>query len=148
MSSSLLRTALAVLALAPLAVSAQTVATCPSLAGNSDLHWERLDGPGFVFCRALRGDGSEAFAVTISASSPFKPSRNHRAEAASIAGQDGYWYRSEIAGQTVIARETLVDVDDDTVAHISLQAADEAQKARAMEQVGALRFQDARLSSN
>lgn len=148
MSNSLLRTALAVLVLTPLAASAQSVATCPNLAGNSELRWERLDGPGFMFCRALRGDGSEAFAVTISASSPFKPNRRQRAEPASIAGQESHWYRSEIAGQDVIARETLVDVDGDTVAHISLRAADEAQKAQAMQQVQALRFQDARLSSN
>jgi hypothetical protein len=146
--SNLYRVALAILMLAPGAAFAQSPASCPSLPADTGLTWEQLDGPGFVFCRALRGDGSEAFAVTISDSSPFEPNRRNRAEPTSIAGHQGHWYRSEIAGQSVIARETLVEVDGGGVAHISLRAADEAQKAQAMQQVQALRFEDARLSSN
>ena len=103
---------------------------------------------GLRVLRGTPGDGSEAFAVTISDSSPFEPNRRNRAEPTSIAGHQGHWYRSEIAGQDVIARETLVEVDGGKVAHISLRAADETQKAQAMRQVQALRFEDARLSSN
>jgi hypothetical protein len=146
--SNLYRVALAILVLAPGAAFAQSLAGCPTLPADTGLKWEQLDGPGFVFCRALRGDGSEAFAVTLSDNSPFEPNRRNRAEPASIAGHQGHWYRSEIAGQDVIARETLVEVDGGGVAHISLRAADKAQKAQAMQQVQALRFEDARLSSN
>jgi len=145
---NLYRVAVAILVLAPGAAFAQSPASCPSLPADTGLTWEQLDGPGFVFCRALRGDGSEAFAVTISDSSPFEPNRRNRAEPTSIAGHQGHWYRSEIAGQDVIARETLVEMDGGRVAHISLRAADETQKAQAMQQAQALRFEDARLSSN
>lgn len=137
------------LAFAPFAASAQAASICPALPSDAGLHWEQLDGPGFLFCRALAEDGSEAFAVTISHKSPFKPSRSHRAETGSVAGQSVHWYRSEIAGTgTEIARETLVELGDDDVAHISLRAANDGAKDRAMQQVQALQFDDVRLSSN
>lgn len=149
----LIRMGSAVLALAcgaAFAQSAHTASTCPSLPQGSGLKWSLLEGPGFLFCKALRDtDGGEAFAVTLSRSSPFKPRRRDRAERADIAGGDGWWYRSEIAGNDgAIARETLVEVDAQRVAHISLRAASEDAKAQAMRQVQALRFEDARLSSN
>lgn len=145
---SLIRVALAALVLMPMAAPAQSAATCPSLPSDAGLRWEQLAGPGFVFCRALRADGSEAFAVTLSSDSPFEPSRRNRAEEGSIGGEGVYWYRSEIAGDPdAIARETLVELGPDRVAHISLRADSETQKAEAMRQVGALRFDDARLSS-
>lgn len=144
------RMALAILALVPMGAFAQSATACPSLPAGEDLRWERLDGPGFVFCKALRNsDGSEAFAVTVSADSPFEPRRRNRAEQASIDGRDGYWYRSEIAAAPdSIARETLVEIDAQHVAHISLRATSEEQKAEAMRQAQGLRFQDALLSSN
>ncbi len=136
-------------ALTPLGVLAQSPASCPTLPVDAGLRWEQLDGPGFLFCKAVRdSDGGEAFAVTISRESPFKPRRTDRAEEASIAGAPAHWYRSEIAGASAIARETLVELGEDRVAHISLRAADEQAKAQAMQQVQALGFQDARLSSN
>ena len=139
--------ALAIFALLPFGANAQTAANCPTLPADSGLKWDVLDGPGFLFCKALRADGSEAFAVTISHKSPFKPSRSHRAETGSVAGQSVHWYRSEIAG-TEIARETLVELGDEDVAHISLRAANDGAKDRAMQQVQALQFDDVRLSSN
>lgn len=143
------RMAFAILALLPMGAFAQSATACPSLPASDGLRWERLDGPGFVFCKALRADGSEAFAVTVSADSPFEPTRRNRAEQASIAGRSGYWYRSEIAAApNEIARETLVEVDAQHVAHISLRATSEEQKAEAMRQVQGLQFQDALLSSN
>ncbi len=146
--NSLIRVALATLALVPMTALAQS-AGCPELPPASGLKWEQMAGPDFVFCRAVRGDGSEAFAVTISGDSPFEPSRRNRAEEGSVAGQGIYWYRSEIASDPdAIARETLVELDADQVAHISLRAASEEQKAEVMRQIGALRFGDARLSSN
>ena len=141
--------ALAIFALLPCGANAQTAANCPTLPADSGLKWDVLDGPGFLFCKALRADGSEAFAVTLSADSPFKPKRSDRAEQTSIDGRPTYWYASEIAGQTkVIARETLVDVEGGNVAHISLRAGDQDQAQQIMGQVQSLTFRDARLSSN
>lgn len=141
--------AAALLALLPLGAAAQSAANCPALPVDAGLRWEQLDGPGFLFCKAIREDGGEAFAVTISRESPFKPRRNDRAESGSVAGQPAQWYRSEIAGAPgVVARETLVELREDEVAHISLRAADDAAKDRVMQQVQALRFDDVRLSSN
>lgn len=143
--------AFAALAFAASAASAQSApSACPTLPADSGLRWESMDGPGFVFCRALRDtDQSEAFAVTISRDSPFRPSRGDRAEQASIAGQQGYWYRSQIASAPgTIAREALVEVDAQHVAHISFRAASQADMARNQQLVQALRFDDARLTSN
>lgn len=142
--------AAALVALAPLGVAAQSTAVCPTLPVDAGLRWEQMDGPGFLLCRAMReADGSEAFAITISPDSPFKPRRIDREEKASIAGQPAYWYRSEIVGQAqVIVRETLVEVGNGNVAHISLRAASDTAKDQAMQQVQALRFEDVRLSSN
>lgn len=146
------QTAVLLAALASFGAAAQeSPGACPSLPANAGLQWETLDGPGFLFCRALRADdGSEAFAVTISADSPFEPKRGNRAEEGSIAGQPGRWYRSEIAGaENTIARETLVELDSGNVAHISLRAGSEAQLQGVLQQVSGLRFAaDQRLSSN
>ena len=141
--------ALATLALLPPCALAQTAPNCPALPADAGLKWEALDGPNFLFCRALRQDGGEAFAVTLSKASPFKPRRADRAETARIDGQETYWYRSEIAGQdNVIVRETLVDVEGGNVAHISVRATDQAGAEQAMQQAQSLSFRDARLSSN
>lgn len=146
--NKLICAAIAALALVPLAAAAQS-GTCPGLPDGAGLTWEQLAGPDFVFCRALRADGSEAFAVTLSNNSPFEPIRRNRAEQASISGQGAYWYRSELAGAPdAIARETLVELGAGQVAHVSLRATSEEQKAQAMQQVERLRFADARLSSN
>ena len=144
------RVAIAILALLPVGAFAQSMTACPNLPAGDGLRWERLDGPGFVFCKAIRNsDGSEAFAVTVAADSPFQPNRRNRAEQASIDGRSGYWYRSEIAADPdAIARETLVEIDARHVAHISLRATSEEQKAEAMRLAQGLRFQDALLSSN
>lgn len=142
-------TCVAFVALVPLCAVAQTTSSCPDLPPAADLRWERMDASGLLFCRALRADGSEAFAVTISYSSPFDPRRAKRAEEATIAGQKVHWYRSEIAGQQdAIARETLVEIDADSVAHVSLRASSEEQKQEVMRQVERVTFADARLSSN
>jgi hypothetical protein len=47
-----------------------------------------------------------------------------------------------------LVRETLVELDQDRVAHISLQARSQEQLAELLTQVGAVRFQEKRLSSN
>ena len=137
-------------ALASFGALAQSTPNCPSLPANAGLHWEKLDGPGFLFCKALGDDGRESFAVTVSHDSPFKPSRGNRAEENSIAGQPGRWYRSEIATDAgALARETLIKLDSGQVAHISFRADSEAQMQDTMQQVSGMRFSaDQRLSSN
>ncbi len=145
----LLPMALALLALLPWCAQAQTAANCPTLPADAALTWDVLDGPGFLFCKAVRQDGSEAFAVTLSRNSPFKPSRSNRTEEVSIDGQAVYWYESEIAGRDdEVARETLVEMEGGNVAHISLRANDPSQAEQAMRQAQSLTFRDARLSSN
>ena len=46
-------------ALASFGAYAQTSAACPTLPVDSGLQWEKLDGPGFLFCKALGDDGRE-----------------------------------------------------------------------------------------
>ena len=141
--------ALAMLAMLPLCAQAQTASNCPTLPASSGLKWELLDGPGFLFCRALREDGSEAFAVTLGRTSPFKPSRSNRVQEGRVDGQPIYWYASQIAGRDAeVVRETLVEVPGGNVAHVSLRARDSAGAEAAMQQVQSLTFRDARLSSN
>jgi hypothetical protein len=129
---------------------AQSTGDCPSMAADSGMAWEKLDGPGFTYCKAIRNeDGSQAFAVMIGRESPFRPRRGDRAEQAVIDGHGVHWYRGEIAADPdAIVRETLIELDRNHVAHITLRADDEEQKAAAMRQVEALRFQPALLSSN
>lgn len=129
---------------------AQATGDCPDMAADSGMAWERLDGPGFTFCKAIRStDGSQAFAVMIGRDSPFRPRRSDRAEPALIDGQKLHWYRAELAADPdAIVRETLIELGRNHVAHITLRADSAEQKAATMRQVEALRFQGALLSRN
>lgn len=129
---------------------AQSTGDCPVLPADSGLAWEKLDGGEFVFCKAIRAsDGGQAFAVTLSADSPFKPRRSLRLAETVIDGHQTHWYSSELAGNPdLLVRETLVELDDDHVAHIALRARSEEELARAMDSAERLQFADARLSSN
>jgi hypothetical protein len=129
---------------------AQSTADCPAMAADSGMAWEKLDGPGFTFCKAIRSiDGSQAFAVMIGRDSPFRPRRSDRAEPALIEGRQVHWYRAQLAADPdAIVRETLVELGRNHVAHITLRADSEQQKAATMRQVEALRFQGALLSRN
>jgi hypothetical protein len=129
---------------------AQTTTTdCPTLPADSGLGWERLDNPDFTFCKAIREDASQAFAVMITAESPFKPKRGDRVEEAVIDGRETHWYRSEVAARPdLLVRETLIELDRDHVAHISLRANSQEELARSLQIVESLRFGTTRLSSN
>ena len=123
---------------------AQVAAPCPRLPDGSGLSWQAMSHPDMVFCRALRGDGSEAFTVMIAPSSPFEPARGDRAEKARIDGRDVRWYRGELAGDAGMqVRETLVELGPHRVADISLRAQSDAQLRQAMTQAQGLRFDDA-----
>lgn len=129
-------------------VHAQSTIACPTLPAGSGMAWEKLDGPGYTFCKAIRdSDGQQVLAVMITGEAPFRPRRSNRTEEAWIDGTGTWWYSSELSGSTgVEVRETLVELDRDHVAHISLRATNEADMSQAMLLAEALRFDDVRLS--
>jgi hypothetical protein len=115
------------------AASAQTspenlFADCPALPADAaeSLRWSVLRAPDMLFCRALRIDnGDEAFALTVTRESPFKPRRSYRAEVGTLNGREVQWYRGELPNQpSVLIRETLIRFGEDRVVHISLRASD------------------------
>ncbi|TYT25456.1 hypothetical protein FZO89_03810 [Luteimonas viscosa] len=97
---------------------------CPDLPPGTDLGWEVVEGPDFVFCKAIRAsDGTQAFAVMLGSESPFRPTRGLREEDAEIDGHDVRWYRGEVATrQNVLVRETLVELGRRNTAHIVVRA--------------------------
>jgi hypothetical protein len=126
--------------------AAQT-ATCPELPASSGMSWDVQDGPGFTYCKAVRNDdGSQAFAVMLRAESDFRGRRGLReGDAVVIDGHRVYWYRGEV--QNALVRETLVELDRDSTAHIVLRASSEDQLAETQQVAEALRFGDLRVGS-
>jgi hypothetical protein len=124
------------------AVHAQSALECPQLPADSGLAWKVMAGDDFVFCKALRdADAGEAFAVTIAKDSPFEPKRVDRAEPAMIDGHEAWWYRGEIASApNAQVRETLIDLGDGRVAHISLRAKTESELASVLKEAESLHF--------
>lgn len=129
-------------------VAAQDAGECPYLAAETGLNWEHRGAGDSDFCRALREDGSEAFGLTIAKSAPFKPKGGNRAERVNIDGREVTWYRTEIAGSTIQARETLVELPDGRIAYIWVQAASQEQLNQALQQTQSMKFGATRLSSN
>jgi len=129
---------------------AQSTARCPALPANSGLSWERMDGSGYTFCKAIReADGHQVLAVMITRDAPFRPRRGNRVEEVWIDGAENWWYRSELSGSSgVEVRETLVELDRDHVAHISLRASNDEELTTSKSLAEALRFDDVRLSIN
>jgi len=136
--------------LSPVVAVAESGLDCPILPADAGIAWERLDNADFTFCKAIRAsDGQQVFAVMLAGDSPFKPDRSARAEAAVIDGRDSQWYRSEVAGKPELrVRETLLELDRDHVAHISVRAGSDAALAEALRTVETLRFAGTLLSSN
>lgn len=122
--------------------------TCPQLpTDGSDLIWADMQAGGLLLCRAIDLDGQEAFAVTVSRDSPFKPQRGLREEQGRFAGAPVWWYRSEIAGRPdELVRETLLEVGRNRVAHVYIRTRDAAQLERYRHVVEGLRFDDAGLA--
>ena len=121
------------------AASGQTAAQdafsdCPTLPADSasSLRWEVLRIPNMLLCRALRtDDATEAFALTISPESPFKPRRGDRAEVGNLNGRAVQWYRGIVPNEPdVLIRETLIEVREDLVIHIFMRAKDAETLAR------------------
>jgi hypothetical protein len=136
--------------LLPLAgtAAAQDAGACPYLAADTGLTWEHRGSGDSDFCRALREDGSEAFGLTIAKDAPFKPKGGNRAERVNIDGRNVTWYRTEIAGTQIQARETLVELPDGRVAYIWVQAKSPEQLNQALQQTQSMKFGATRLSSN
>ncbi|MBB1472701.1 MULTISPECIES: hypothetical protein [unclassified Luteimonas] len=123
---------------------------CPALPADSGLAWEKLDGRGYTFCKAIRAsDGGQVLAVMLSAEAPFKPRRGDRVNETMIDGQPTWWYRGELADTTgVKVRETIVELGRDQVAHISLRAGSDQEMSQAMSVAESLHFGDVLVSSN
>lgn len=136
--------------LLPLAgtATAQNAGACPYLAADTGLTWEHRGSADSDFCRALRADGSEAFGLTIAKDTPFKPRVGSRAERVTIDGHQVTWYRTEIAGTQIQARETVVRLPDGRVAYMWVQAASPEQLSQVLQQTQSMKFDVARLSSN
>lgn len=100
---------------------------CPALpdALTSNISWEVKRFPGILQCNALLQDGgAEAFALTISEESPFKPRRGDRAEKVTLAnGEELQWYRGELASDAQAeVREALLRISSNRVVHVFLRA--------------------------
>lgn len=132
------------------AAHAQSASDCPTLPPGSALVWEKLDGKGYTFCKAIRdSDGRQVLAVMITGEAPFRPRRADRIQEGVIDGNPTWWYRSELSGTVgVEVREALLELGRHHVAHISLRGGDEEELSQAMRLAESLRFDDVRLSIN
>jgi hypothetical protein len=135
---------LAALLCCPVVASAQDApppGNCPRLPPGTALAWESRHAGDSDFCRALRGDGSEAFGLYISPEQNFKLRSRNRQETTRIDGHKVTWYRAEIAASPdVQARETLLPLADGRQAHIWLQAGSAADLASGYDVIGQLGF--------
>ena len=119
-------------------------ATCPTLpaAAMSELQWVMLQTGSALLCRAVNKDsGKEAFALTLSRKSPFKPDGDLRAEQGQIEGKKLWWYRAEIAGRpNALVREILIKLGSRGVVHASIRTDDPGTLARYQQMVQTLDF--------
>lgn len=142
--SPLLSTAFAGLLLAGAATNAtaQTAADCPSMPPDAGLTWTVLRTDSLLLCRAMRIDNNqEAFALTLSRKSPFRPESELREEQGQIQGKKFWWYRGEIAGRPQeLVRETLVKLDSGQIAHVFIRTEDPATLGRYQGVVQSLQF--------
>ena len=129
--------------LSPALASAQSDdERCPGLPPGGGLRWEVSEGPGFVYCKALReADGGQAFAVMLRAESGFRGERALRDGDAVIDGRKARWYRAELSAQPgILVRETLLELGRKRTAHIVVRAYSEAQLAESRRLAEGLRF--------
>jgi hypothetical protein len=131
------------------AASAQTsyqdpLTDCPAFPADTgeSLRWEVLRVPDMLLCRAISTEsGAEAFALTISSESPFKPRRGDRAEVAKLSGREVQWYRGEVPNEpNVLIRETLIKIREDRVIHVFMRAGDAETLTKRQQMVLSLPF--------
>src|SRR5690606_27546971 len=82
-------------ALLPLPALAQAPATCPELPASSGLSWESTQGDDFLFCKAVREDGFQAFSVMLREESTVRERFGLREEKGVIDGHKVRWYRGQ-----------------------------------------------------
>jgi hypothetical protein len=126
------------------AQSAPSNSSCPTLpaAAMSELQWVILRTDSALLCRAVSKDsGNEAFALTMSRKSPFKPDSSLRAEQGQIEGKKLWWYRAEIAGRPdALVRETLIKTASGGVVHAFIRTDDSDTLTRYQQMVQTLEF--------
>lgn len=128
--------------------SAQTapdpLAECPALPADAteSLRWEVLRVPNMLLCRAISTEnGAEAFALTVSPESPFRPRRGDRAEEGMLNGKEVQWYRGDVPNEpTVLIREALIRLREERVVHVFMRANDAETLARRQQMVLSLPF--------
>ncbi len=130
----------------PLPVLAQVAAPCPELPATTGLTWESSEGGDFLFCKALREDGFQAFSVMLREESQFRERFGLREEKGLIDGHEVRWYRGNVPD--AIVRETLIELDNDLTAHIMLRVENEEQLAESLRLAESIRFGDTRMGSN
>lgn len=132
----------------PLPALAQTAAPCPELPATTGLSWESSAGEDFLFCKAVREDGFQAFSVMLRGEeeSRFRERFSLREEKGLIDGHEVRWYRGNVPD--AIVRETLIELDDDLTAHIMLRVDNEEQLAESLRLAESIRFGDTRMGSN
>lgn len=129
-------------------VAAAQATSCPELPATAGMSWEKLDGPDFIYCKAMReDDGHQAFAVMLRSDAQFRTRRSHReGSQVSIDGHQVYWYRGDVPNG--IVRETLLELDRNSTAHIVVRAGSEGELADSQRIAERMRFRDGRLGSN
>ncbi len=95
-----------------------------------------------LLCRAVSTEGGgEAFALTISPESPFKPRRGDRAETGNLNGREVQWYRGDVPNEpTVLIRETLIELGEERVVHVFMRTNNPETLAKRQQMVLSLQF--------
>ncbi len=128
---------------------AQTAATdaavgCPSMPEDvaKTIRWDAMRIPNMLLCRAILNEtGTEAFAMTISNDTPFRPKRSLRAETGVLDGREVQWYRGEVANEpTAQIRETLIELENDRIVHIFMRAPNAETLAARLKMAEALKL--------
>ncbi len=132
---------LALLLASPGISSAQSATKCPNLPVNSGLAWQEIQSDTLLFCRAVRSDGSDAFALTFTRKPTFEPDRRNVADVSTFDGQSLQWYRSTLVGSPELqVREALVRLNDGTSLQMVVRAGDDAGLQRAFGEISALKI--------
>lgn len=128
-----------ILALPGIASAQSAGSKCPNLPASSGLAWQEIQNDALLFCRAVRADGSDAFALTFARKPTFEPSRRNTADVSTFAGQPLQWYRSTLAGNPGLqVREALVRLNDGSSLQMVVRSSDEAGLQRAFGEISRL----------
>jgi hypothetical protein len=120
-------------------------ADCPVLPGGSDLHWEQQQRDGYVLCKALDGNGNDAFNLMLTSQEPnLHLARALRAERAQFADQSIHWYRMDlVADNSELAqyrRITVSKLGKNQYAQLWFNAGNQAEVDTRIQQIGSLRL--------